>query len=127
MRVIQGHVSPKLSGPTPPFMLPVCSHNMNEPSVAQVEVLQIRRVWLCETNRSDRKCTVLLQLYRGTQRCIMAKWFAGRKNRTDIALLIIWRHLVLDVSYKGNPHLRSIVSAKHIIGKVGLDLHLDLQ
>lgn len=40
--------------------------------------------------------------------------------------LIVRRHLVFDISYKRDLHLRRIVTAEHILDKVCFDLHLYL-
>lgn len=41
-------------------------------------------------------------------------------------LLLFRRHLVLDVSDKGDPHLGGVVATENVTHKVRLDLHLYL-
>lgn len=41
-------------------------------------------------------------------------------------LLLLWRHLILNVSYKRDPHLGRVIAAEHITHKVRFDLHLNL-
>lgn len=45
---------------------------------------------------------------------------------TRLLLFLRW-HLILNVSYERDPHLRSVISAQHITDKVRLDLHLNLK
>lgn len=42
-------------------------------------------------------------------------------------LLVVWRHLIIDVSQKRYLHLRGVVPSKYITNKVCLYLHLYLK
>lgn len=41
-------------------------------------------------------------------------------------LLVIWRHLVINVADQRYSHLRCVVATQDVADEVGLDLHMDL-
>ena len=64
-------------------------------------------------------------LYKGTRFCecqLGYMLFSGNAMR----LLVVRRHLIVDVADQRYPHLSSIVTPKNITDKVCLNLHVDL-